>query len=52
MGRVKSISPEEFKALLAAKAIRAASLEDVAGTHHKRPLYKHPNTNQYYVAVK
>ncbi len=46
-----STTPEQFKALLLAKKIRPASLEDVYGTHHKRPLYRHPNTNQFYVEV-
>lgn len=49
--RIVNVTPEEFKALLFSKAIRPASLEDVYGTHHKRPLYRHPNTNQYYVEV-
>jgi hypothetical protein len=49
--RVVNITKEDFRALLSAKAIRPASLEDVYGTHHKRPLYRHPNTNDYYVEV-
>jgi len=34
------------------KLIRPASLEDVYGTQHKKPLYKHPNTKQFWVATK
>lgn len=49
--RVKQVSAEEFKQLLTGKRIRPASLDDVYGTHHKRPLYRHPNTQQYFVAV-
>lgn len=49
--RLVDVTPEVFKALLFSKAIRPASLEDVYGTHHKRPLYRHPNTNAYYVEV-
>lgn len=52
MSRVKTVSALEFRRLLAAKRIRPASLEDVYGTHHKRSLYRHPVTNQYYVEVK
>ena len=47
-----AVSVEEFKRLLKAKEIRPASKDDVFGTHHKRPLYKHPNTGQYYVKVE
>jgi hypothetical protein len=50
--RLVDVSVEEFKKLLLSKKIRPASLEDVNGTHHKKKLYKHPNTGQYYVAVK
>jgi hypothetical protein len=50
MDRIVKTTSEEFKALLAARKIRPASLEDVNGTHHKRPLYIHPNTKQYWVA--
>ena len=50
--RLQAITIEEFKRLLAAKLIRPASLEDVHGTHHQRPLYKHPNTNQLYVRTR
>ena len=52
MQRLRNTTKEEFKRLLAEKAIRPASLEDVSGTHHKRALYKHPNTGQFFVAVK
>lgn len=51
LARTKSVTVEEFKRLLAAKLIRPASLDDVYGTHHKRTLYRHPNTKQYFVAV-
>jgi len=50
--RIQTVSAVEFRRLLDAKRIRPASLEDVYGTHHKRPLYRHPVTNQYYVEVK
>lgn len=52
MRRFIETTPEKFKELLISKKIRPASLEDVSGTHHKRNLYKHPNTQQYYVEVK
>lgn len=41
----------EFKQLLEARKIRPASLDDVQGTHHNRPLYRHPNTMSYYVLI-
>jgi hypothetical protein len=46
------ITVDEFKSLLFKKEIRPASLEDVWGTHHNRPIYIHPNTKQPYVKVK
>ena len=46
--RIKDIDTETFKTLLRAKKIRAASLQDVEGLHHNRPLYRHPNTGQLY----
>ena len=49
--RTKVVTPDEFRALLKAKLIRAASLYDVEGTHHTRPLYRHPNTGDWFVAV-
>lgn len=49
--RLKSISEAKFRELLRKKFIRPASLEDVNGTHHTRPLYRHPKTNQYYVQI-
>jgi hypothetical protein len=52
MSRETKVTPEEFIALLRGKLIRPASLEDVNGTHHKRALYKHPNTGQWFVATK
>lgn len=51
-GRERKVSPEEFKLLLWSKRIRPASLDDVRGTHHRRALYVHPSTGQWYVAVK
>lgn len=51
MTRLQQVTVDEFKRLLAEKRIRPASLEDVNGTHHQRPLYKHPNTQQYWVQV-
>lgn len=50
--RKVEVTVEEFKRLLSEKKIRPASLEDVHGTHHKRTLYKHPNTGQLYVASR
>lgn len=52
MTREVQVTSEEFKALLQDKKIRPASLEDVSGTHHKRALFKHPNTGQWFVATK
>lgn len=49
---ITPVTEEEFKALLQSKKIRPASLEDVHGTHHTRPLYKHPRTGQFFVASK
>ena len=46
------IEKDAFIRLLQAKMIRPASLEDVHGTHHSRPIYLHPNTRQPFVAVK
>lgn len=43
------VDEEEFRALLLARRIRPASLDDVEGTHHRRALYRHPRTNQWYV---
>jgi len=50
MKRLRHITPKQFKALLFAGLIRPASLNDVEGTQHKRPLYRHPNTHQFFVA--
>jgi len=50
--RLRDISEEEFKRMLLAREIRPASLEDVNGTHHERPLFKHPRTGQFYTTVK
>lgn len=49
---VTPATAEEFRELLRNKRIRPASLEDVCGTHHRRALYRHPNTQQYWVAVR
>lgn len=49
--RIRPVTAEEFKALLRAKAIRPASLEDVCGTHHSRPLVRHPNTKEFFVMI-
>jgi len=51
MRRPVPVTSEQFRRLLAVKAIRPASLDDVLGTHHKRSLYRHPNTGAYFVAV-
>ena len=50
--RVQAITANQFRELLHHKMIVPASLDDVHGTHHRRPLYRHPNTAQFYVAVK
>ena len=50
--RLQVVTETEFREMLLAKLIRPASLEDVNGTHHKRNLYLHPRTQQYFVAVK
>ena len=50
--RTKKLSEEEFKQMLLNKEIRPATLDDVTGTHHKRPLYKHPRTKQFFTTVK
>lgn len=50
--RLVAVTEQEFRALLGSKLIRPASLEDVSGTHHSRPLYLHPRTKQYWVATK
>lgn len=47
--RIRSVTEQEFKLLLFANLIRPASLEDVYGKRHKRTLYRHPNTGQYFV---
>lgn len=49
--RVQLVSKEAFKRLLNQKLIRAASLEDVHGTHHQRKLVRHPNTHQWFVFI-
>jgi hypothetical protein len=45
----KEISTEDFKRMLKNVEIRPASLEDVWGTHHDRPVFLHPNTKQPFV---
>ena len=50
--RLVVVTEQEFRTLLGSKLIRPASLEDVSGTHHSRPLYKHPRTKQYFVTTK
>lgn len=49
--REQIVTEEQFKKLVQHKKIRPASLEDVSGTHHKRPLYRHPRTKQWYVKI-
>ena len=46
------IDRETFRRLLTEKRIRPASLDDVWGTHHNRPIYKHPNTEEFYVETQ
>lgn len=48
---LKNVPRDTFKSWLDAKAIRPASLEDVWGTHHDRPVYAHPNTGAPFVAL-
>lgn len=48
MERERKVKVEEFKALLKAGKIRPASLQDVEGLHHRRPLYRHPNTGAWF----
>ena len=52
MSRVQQVTELQFKVLLANDKIRAASLDDVEGTHHQRPLYRHPRTGQWFVEKK
>ena len=52
MDRELKITEAKFKELLRAKKVRPASLEDVNGTHHRRPLVKHPRTGQWFVTAK
>jgi hypothetical protein len=49
---VIEISVDEFKKMLKNKEIRPASLEDIWGTHHNRPIYQHPNTKQPFVKIR
>lgn len=49
--RERHFSVDGFKKLLADKKIRPASIDDMYGTHHKRPLVKHPNTGDWFVYV-
>ena len=48
----QQIEPEKFEQMLKAGLIRPASVDDVWGTHHDRPIYDHPNTGQPYVQVQ
>ena len=50
--RVSEMSSIEWRIALLERTIRPASLDDVWGTHHQRPLYKHPNTGQWYTTTK
>jgi hypothetical protein len=52
MKKPLAITVEEFKILLSKKQIRPASLDDVWGTQHDRPIYLHPNTKQPYVKTE
>lgn len=52
MNREMKVTKEEFKRMLEKKAIRPASLDDVQGTHHNKPIIRHPNTNQWFVVVR
>lgn len=47
--RVVALSPEQFRALLGIRVLRGASLQDVEGLHHQRPLVRHPNTGEWFV---
>jgi hypothetical protein len=50
--KAQPIERETFKRLLQEKRIRPASLDDVWGTHHDRPIYEHPNTGAPYVEIE
>lgn len=47
--RLKTVSTEEFKQMVNNRTIRSASMEDILGTHHQKPLYQHPNTGYLWV---
>jgi len=49
---VRHMDKDTFKQLLQEKKIRPASLEDVWGTQHDRPIYAHPNTGQPFTTVE
>ena len=51
MNYCRHVDRDTFKQWLAEKQIRPASLEDMYGTHHKRPVYAHPNTGQPFVSL-
>lgn len=42
---------EVFRRWVEEGQIRPASLDDMWGTHHNRPVYAHPNTGQPFVAL-
>ena len=50
--RTRTVTIWEFKKLLRGGYIRPATLDDVHGTHHGRPLYRHPSTGQWFVAIR
>lgn len=50
--RILNWHPSMFQIALRARTIRPASLDDVEGTHHKRKLVRHPNTNDWYVLCR
>jgi hypothetical protein len=51
LNHCRHIDRDTFRRWLAARQIRPASLADMWGTHHNRPVYAHPNTGQPFVAL-
>lgn len=49
--RERCVSVDEFKSLLTSRKIRLATLNDMMGTHSQKPLYLHPNTGVWFIAV-
>lgn len=47
--RLQHVSVDEFKQMVNDRTIRSACMEDILGTHHQKPLYRHPNTGHLWV---